>query len=71
MKISVLMSVYFNDQLDEFKISLDSILKQSLLPNEVVIVFDGPVKSEISNYIHEKINQGYNIVLVKLEINSG
>ena len=71
MKISVLMSIYLNDDLDKFKLALESILKQTLVPSEIIIVFDGPVKPEIANYIYDKSNEGYNIICVKLKINSG
>jgi glycosyltransferase involved in cell wall biosynthesis len=71
MKISVLMSVYFNDELDEFKLSLESILNQTLVPSEIIIVHDGPVKPDITNYIYDKTNEGYNIISVKLKVNLG
>ena len=71
MKISVLMSVYLNDDLDKFKLSLESILNQTLEASEIIIVFDGPVKPEITNYIYDKTNKGYNIICVKLMLNSG
>ncbi len=71
MKISVLMSIYLNDDLDKFELALESILNQTLVPSEIIIVFDGPVKPEIANYIYDKTNEGNNIICVKLRINSG
>jgi glycosyltransferase involved in cell wall biosynthesis len=71
MHISVLMSVYINDNPSDFKQSLDSILHQTLKANEIVIVLDGEVKLEILDYIEKKINDGYNILSVKLEKNIG
>ncbi len=48
MKYSVLMSVYKNDNPDFLKIALESIYdKQTRKPNEVVVVFDGPLKEQL------------------------
>jgi glycosyltransferase involved in cell wall biosynthesis len=71
MSISVLMSVYIHDVPSYFFTALESIINQSFKPNEIVIVFDGPVHSDIENYIDDKITNGINIVKVKLENNSG
>ena len=44
-KYSVLMTVYTKDNPDYFAIALDSMLNQTYLPEEIVIVKDGPVKA--------------------------
>jgi hypothetical protein len=42
------MSVYKNDNPDFLKIALESIYdKQTRKPNEVVVVFDGPLKEQL------------------------
>ncbi|MEG2337419.1 MAG: glycosyltransferase, partial [Bacteroidales bacterium] len=46
MQFSVLIPVYFKDQAVHFAQALDSIAKQTLLPNEIVIVKDGPINAE-------------------------
>ena len=46
--ISVVMSVYKNDNTTFFEEAIKSILNQSYLPDEIVIVVDGPVSSEIN-----------------------
>lgn len=43
LKFSVIMSIYKNDQPELVKVALDSLLQQTLLPNEIVIVGDGPI----------------------------
>ena len=44
MKYSVLMSVYKNDSPDHLKLALESIYEyQTRKPDEIVIVFDGPL----------------------------
>jgi glycosyltransferase involved in cell wall biosynthesis len=70
--ISVLISVYKNDNIDDFTIALESVyLDQLLKPSEIVIIFDGPVKYEIENFITTKIIESWPIKLVKLPINVG
>lgn len=54
MKFSVLMSVYKNENAKFFKQSLDSIMiNQTLIPDEFVLVVDGPVSKEINCIIDE------------------
>jgi glycosyltransferase involved in cell wall biosynthesis len=70
--ISVLISVYKNDNIDDFTIALESVyLHQLLKPSEIVIIFDGPVKYEIENFITSKIIESWPIKLVKLPRNVG
>lgn len=72
LKFSVLISVYYKESpafLDE---ALTSIEEQTLNPNEIILVEDGPLSEELNNIIathvkHSKIP--YQIV--KLEKNSG
>lgn len=48
MKYSVLMSVYKNDDPEFLKIALESIYdQQTRKPDEVVVVFDGPLKDPL------------------------
>lgn len=48
MKYSVLMSVYKNDSPEFLKLALESIFdKQSRKPDEIVVVFDGPLTNEL------------------------
>lgn len=48
MKYSVLMSVYKNDNPDFLKIALKSIYDdQTRKPDEIIVVFDGPVSDEL------------------------
>jgi len=53
-KYSVLMSVYKNDDADFLKIALESIYdKQTRKPDEVVVVFDGPLKDPLYKVLNE------------------
>jgi glycosyltransferase involved in cell wall biosynthesis len=51
--ISVLMSVYFKDSAVQLRESLDSILSQSLLPEQIVLVQDGPLSDGLYLVIEE------------------
>ena len=52
MKYSVLMSVYKNDNPAFLKLALESIYdNQTRKPDEIVIVYDGPISSELDSTI--------------------
>jgi glycosyltransferase involved in cell wall biosynthesis len=50
---SVLLSVYYKENPLYFRISLDSIFNQTVLPTEIVLVKDGPLTSELDTVIEE------------------
>ena len=51
-KFSVCMSVYKNDKPEYVDIAIQSIfIKQTLKPNEIVLVVDGPVSEELESLI--------------------
>lgn len=60
MKFSVLLSVYYKENPDFLKQSLDSILNQSRLPDELVLVKDGQLSIDldrmIDSYVRSSIN---------------
>ena len=66
-KFSVSISVYKNDDPSHFKSALESVYKQTLKPNEVVLVVDGPVNEEISNIIHnfQKTTPNFKVIWLK------
>lgn len=54
MKYSVLMSVYKNDSPDYLKLALESIYeKQTRKPDEIVVVFDGPIPNELHAVLND------------------
>lgn len=59
MKFSVLMSVYKNEKPENFLQAMDSILGQTLLPDEIILMRDGPVPSELQNQIDIYLNGAY------------
>lgn len=69
---SVAMSVYKSDNPDFFDRALSSITdEQTIIPNEIVLVVDGPVSNEINNVInkYEKKYEIFNVI--RLEQNGG
>ena len=53
IKFSVSMCVYAKDNPSWFKTAVDSILNQTVKPDEVVLVVDGPVPDVLDNVIGE------------------
>lgn len=51
MNFSVLLSLYFREKTEHLNECLQSIHTQSLKPNEVVIVFDGPVGQNLRDIV--------------------
>ncbi|QKJ87765.1 glycosyltransferase [Paramixta manurensis] len=47
MKFTVLLSLYYKESTQHLSECLDSIVKNSFQPDQVVIVFDGPVGEEL------------------------
>lgn len=53
MKYSVLMSVYKNDSPEFLKIALESVYeKQTRKPDEIVVVFDGPITVDLEQVLN-------------------
>lgn len=53
IKFSVLMSVYAKENPEWLRLSLDSVFNQTLPPNEVVLIEDGPITKALSDVIEE------------------
>ncbi|MBR6689439.1 MAG: glycosyltransferase [Clostridia bacterium] len=51
IKFSCLMSVYKNDKPEYVALAIDSILNQTLKPNQYVIVVDGPISNELKELL--------------------
>lgn len=71
MKFSVLLSVYYKEKPNCLKESLSSIFKQRCLPNEVILVEDGPLTCELNNVISEFLDKGLKMEIVRLAKNQG
>lgn len=72
-KFSVCTSVYKNDIPEFIQVALDSMLvHQSVIPNEIVLVQDGPVPYEVSRLLIDyKDKYGDILNVIKLSENKG
>lgn len=72
IKFSVLMSVYIKEKPECLEKALNSVFDQELVPNEVVLVQDGPITNELKSVI-DKFKESYQdlLNLIVLEKNMG
>ena len=71
MKYSVLMTVYNGDIPEYFEMALNSMIKQTVQPDEIVIVKDGVVAHKLQNVIDNAKKTYRDIVEVQLNENIG
>ena len=48
---SVFIPTYYKEKAENLKVALDSIINQTLIPNEILIIEDGPLTKELDNVI--------------------
>ena len=72
-KFSVCMSVYKNDRPEYVDIAIQSIfIEQTVKPNEIVLVVDGPISMELESLIDNyALDYSEIFTIVKLEKNQG
>jgi len=73
---SVLISIYSKANSDHFKLALDSLFLQTLMPSDFVIVCDGPITPELEQQISDfklkyAVNDKINVEIVRLSKNMG
>jgi len=69
---ALLMAVYKGDNSVHFEEAFNSITSQTLLPNEIILVQDGPVNKALDSAIYDFVNNEIvNVTLIKLEKNLG
>jgi glycosyltransferase involved in cell wall biosynthesis len=75
MRLSALICVYAKDDNVYFIEALNSILNQTLLPNEVVLVADGPIsnslKTSIVNFEKQAKSKEIEVSIIWLQLNMG
>lgn len=69
MGISVLLSVYKKENPKYFAQALESVMHQTLQPDEIVIIKDGPLTDELEQVIDEAKETFANIVTFQFEEN--
>lgn len=73
-KYSVLMSLYKKEKPEYLTAAIDSMLNQTVFPDEIVIVKDGPLTPELENVLNEykgKYPKLFNIVVSEKNIGLG
>lgn len=70
IKFSVSMCVYGGDNAQWFKTSVESVLNQTLVPNEIVLVVDGAVPDDLNTSIR-KFEELKLFKVIRLETNQG
>lgn len=69
---SVLMAVYKKDNPEWFDIALDSMIRQTMPPSEIVIVVDGPITDALEKVIIQKRKNNSGLIkCVRLKTNQG
>lgn len=74
IKFSVLMPVYHKENPIFFKQALESIMQQTLMPDEIVIVKDGALTKELDNIIKNyslNYNDLFNIITLAQNVGPG
>lgn len=74
MKYSVLMSVYYKEKTEYLKLSIESMLNQTVKPDEIIIVKDGKLTEELDNVIekYEKEYKGlFNVISLEKNVGLG
>lgn len=73
LEFSVLLSVYVKENPKFLEQALQSVVEQSVLPNEIVIVKDGPLTNELDYVVHDFVesNRKVNVKVVELYENIG
>lgn len=73
-KYSVLMSLYIKERPEYLRQSIESMLKQTVIPNEIVIVKDGPLTYELEEVLNDykvKYPKLFNIVTSEVNLGLG
>lgn len=70
-KFSVLMSIYKSEKPEYLRKALDSVLHQTLMPSEIVMVKDGPLTTELESVLEEYARKYGIFKFVPLATNHG
>lgn len=67
---SVAMCVYGGDNPEHFRVAVDSVINQSVSPDEIILVVDGPVPNALDQVISE-MERCSCLYIIRLDINQG
>ncbi len=68
---SVLMSLYIREKPERLKMAIDSMLNQTVKPDEIVIVEDGPLTEGLYAMLDSYVDCGVDVRRVRNEKNMG
>ena len=73
MRFSVIIPIHFNIGLKYIINSIDSIINQTIIPFEIIIVFDGKISSQVTDYITNLSTDiiKINIIIIRNKVNVG
>ena len=69
-KFTVCMSVYINSKPDEFLAAYNSIINQTVPPNEIILIIDGPISEKLESVI-ESLHQNKTLKILRIPENKG
>ena len=71
-RFSVLMSLYIKEKAEYFEECMQSIFAQTLLPGEIVIVFDGPISDDLKRVVERYKEENPEIIkVIEIKENKG
>ena len=70
-KYSVCMSVYKNDNAADFFVAVNSIYTQTVPPDEIILVIDGPIPTILQDTINKLQRQISVLKIISLVKNMG
>jgi glycosyltransferase involved in cell wall biosynthesis len=71
MNYSVLQTFYRHDTCDFLDISIQSVIRQTIPPAEIILVQDGIVSNELEEFIDNLVKNNKIIKIIKLKVNLG
>lgn len=71
MTFSVCMSVYKNDKPEDFLVAVRSIFNQTIVPNDIVLVVDGPIGDKLRSAITDLVREIPIMNIIWLPTNQG
>jgi glycosyltransferase involved in cell wall biosynthesis len=71
LKFSVVMCLYCKDNAKWFRQALESVITQTHMPDEIVLVEDGPVTPELDQVVQEYLSKKVPLKVVALKKNVG
>ncbi len=55
--ISAILPVYIKDNAEHLRLAIDSLLNQTVKPDEIIIIVDGPINQSVSETLNSYLNQ--------------